>query len=746
MKSGYVNNMMKISTKTVGVLVVLALLFTISYANAEEWPLKRRIDLSSGFGDYRGNRFHAGVDLRTGGKVGAPVFSPVNGYIWRVRMSYDGYGKGVYVKGYDGRIFVFGHLSALAGRIQREVREAQHDARRYYVDLSFPQNAIPVKAGEQIGLSGQTGSGAPHLHFEVRSADNKPLNPLANGFTLSDKVHPTFETLVLQLTDDHSLTDDGTRTVSLPAHKLKRPGQYTVDSVICMDSPFGILTHCFDQMKAGGMRQSIYRLTLSIDEKPYYESVFDRLDFSYGRSAQLEFDQVCAADGNKRVRRLYHRAGNAYPGSKALNDHDGLVGEDAYLKFGRHRGLIVAEDIYGNTSQLRFQFFWSPPGGAYVLDTLLPVQESSLAFDAFFRPAEGVETAGLDSVWVESYDGTEWIRGNVAHLEDGWLKVRREDSRSWRLVAAIDGVRVANGTWPSGELRKASSEVDFDISPGGVIVSTESPATFVSLLSETFGIETPIARAEVFDDRVHAFVAPSSGLTYISDGFLLAAVGYNKAESLVVDDRLTIRTGRAGFHEPRFISAEKVELPGRTNPMPISSVYRILPEAFVTRDNFEISLTLDSATEKAGLCWWDEKEKNWVWINQDSLDSYTARAESQGGGLFAAVVDDDRPRVSKLNIREGMTVTNLKPNVRFLLEDTLSGIADDQSIDVHINDIWLIPEWDFENHQCVARLYEPLEPGPCVLTVKVTDRAGNKTELERRFTVTGKRSKKSGGN
>ena len=179
--------------------------------------------------------------------------------------------------------------------------------------------------------------------------------------------------------------------------------------------------------------------------------------------------------------------------------------------------------------------------------------------------------------------------------------------------------------------------------------------------------------------------------------------------------------------------------------MPFSSAYRISPDAFVTRGNFEISLTHEAVTEKAGLCWYNEKKNNWVWINDDSLNSFAARGPSQGGGMFAAIVDDDPPTVSKLNIRKGMTVTNLKPNVRFLLEDTLSGIGNDQSIDVRINDIWLAPEWDFENNKCVARLYKPLEPGPCVLTVKVTDKAGNKTELERRFTVTGKRSK-TGGN
>jgi len=42
----------------------------------------------------RSGRFHVGLDLRTGGRVGARVYAPVDGYIWRVKMAYLGYGKG----------------------------------------------------------------------------------------------------------------------------------------------------------------------------------------------------------------------------------------------------------------------------------------------------------------------------------------------------------------------------------------------------------------------------------------------------------------------------------------------------------------------------------------------------------------------------------------------------------------------------------------------------------------------------
>ncbi|RME31760.1 MAG: M23 family peptidase, partial [Candidatus Zixiibacteriota bacterium] len=95
------------------------------------WPLKYRIDLSNGFGEFREGRFHAGLDLRTGGRTGRRVVSPVDGYVWRVKMAYDGYGKGLYVKGDDGYVYVLAHLSRFVPAIERPVKLAQLAARRY---------------------------------------------------------------------------------------------------------------------------------------------------------------------------------------------------------------------------------------------------------------------------------------------------------------------------------------------------------------------------------------------------------------------------------------------------------------------------------------------------------------------------------------------------------------------------------------------------------------------------------------
>ena len=102
--------MINLSVKLLKLLLLCLLILTAQSTTATNWPIQKKIDLSSGFGDFRANRFHTGIDLRTGGKTGTPITAPVSGYIQRIRTSYTGYGKGLYLKGDDGFIYVFGHL------------------------------------------------------------------------------------------------------------------------------------------------------------------------------------------------------------------------------------------------------------------------------------------------------------------------------------------------------------------------------------------------------------------------------------------------------------------------------------------------------------------------------------------------------------------------------------------------------------------------------------------------------------
>ena len=75
---------------------------------------------------------------------------------------------------------VYAHLYKFTPAIAEAVREAQYNNEAFAVDISFAAGEYPVKKGDIIAYSGNSGySFGPHLHFELRSSDGEFLvNPM----------------------------------------------------------------------------------------------------------------------------------------------------------------------------------------------------------------------------------------------------------------------------------------------------------------------------------------------------------------------------------------------------------------------------------------------------------------------------------------------------------------------------------------------------------------------------------------
>lgn len=107
---------------------------------------------STSFFGQRHSRWHYGIDLDL--ETGDPVYASFDGMVRICQFDGRGYGNYVLLRHYNGFETLYGHLS------RQDVKVGQL-----------------VKAGEQIGLGGNTGrSTGSHLHFEVRYEGNA-INP-----------------------------------------------------------------------------------------------------------------------------------------------------------------------------------------------------------------------------------------------------------------------------------------------------------------------------------------------------------------------------------------------------------------------------------------------------------------------------------------------------------------------------------------------------------------------------------------
>jgi hypothetical protein len=149
-------------------------------------PLDGPLAVSGELAELRNHHFHSGIDLRTGGVTGKPVYAVADGWVRRIVVRPDGYGWALYIDHPSGFTTVYGHLESFSDEIWQFAESEAKRRGSYRLDLYPAKGSLTVVAGSVIGLSGNSGSsGGPHVHFEVRDqASEEILDPVAHGLAI----------------------------------------------------------------------------------------------------------------------------------------------------------------------------------------------------------------------------------------------------------------------------------------------------------------------------------------------------------------------------------------------------------------------------------------------------------------------------------------------------------------------------------------------------------------------------------
>lgn len=299
-------------------------------------PFDFPITFSGNFGEIRANHFHGGLDFKTGGTIGKPVRALADGYISRIRVTHgSGYVLDVaYDNGYST---INRHLSAFVGDVARRVEDLQYEKESWEVEITPEPDEYPVKAGQIIALSGNTGySFGPHLHLDmIETATDEYIDPLPFFMNkVKDKTAPRAEGIMLFPQPGKGVVEGKQTRRAFPAHPTK---PITAWGLI------GAGIRAYDYMDGVQNKYGVKTVILEVDGEEVFRSTVDR--FAY------EENRYINSWTHGQYMESFIEPGNRLRMLQASNGNRGLVeiNEERPYRF-----VYTLSDALGNTSKVRF--------------------------------------------------------------------------------------------------------------------------------------------------------------------------------------------------------------------------------------------------------------------------------------------------------------------------------------------------------------------------------------------------------
>ncbi len=305
--------------------------------------------LAGTMGELRQSHFHAGLDIKTGGVEGLPVYASADGYISRINVSSFGYGNALYIKHPNGNTSVYAHLQKFANDIHHYVKSEQYSKESFDVELNPDPQQFQIKKGQIIALSGNSGSsGGPHLHFEIRDEFQKPLNPLKYKFAeIKDNIPPTAVSIAIKTMDVNARVNN---QFGYFIFNLSREGnKYTIKEPVHVQGKVGIEILAYDQMNDSNNQNGVPCIDLYLNDKKIFTQNIETFAFYEGRNILVHSNYQEMVRTGKRYNKLYVDHGNELSFYQSINRGIINITDNA-----DHKVKINLFDPFNNISNVQF--------------------------------------------------------------------------------------------------------------------------------------------------------------------------------------------------------------------------------------------------------------------------------------------------------------------------------------------------------------------------------------------------------
>ena len=635
------------------------------------WPTDASKTLTTVFGDVRPRRYHAGLDVRTYGLSGHDLYAIEDGYIERIRVSSSGYGKAIYLRLIDNRIAVYAHLSEFTPDLNNLVKELQSKANSYSINQILEPNKFKVKKGDVIGYTGDTGSiSGPHLHFEIRDENNKPLNPLLTNYSIKDTRYPEAKMLAIIPLEEKSRVNEDIKPITVPIKKINNKN-YKIENPLNISGPFGLAVQIIDRIDNQPFRFGLFGLEMYINGKKYYSIKYEHFDFDEGELVYTERDYALIRNGEGKFYRLFKDDSR-----KKLSFHEDEVEDIQNLPNGKHDLKIIANDYNKNEITIR---------GELNLNKIR-IENSIATFSTY----ENTKNNNCEKCKIHQFEHGTFVSvpkigfnsfPTISILTDkkseNEIQIHKsEDEENYNFVFNPSEVGITHG------FRFYSKNHNLDYNLIG------KPA----IPGKPFHVN--------FDNEI--FVS-GSGDTFYDTSF----VWIKKIDSI-----------------PSMKDGELIGGPWEIGP-------EFIP--YKSQIDIEVKYSLNNLDLKNKISVYYLNKKNQAWYFMPTTfdkEKSVFQTSALSGEVFALIMESNPPQINNFSPRFGKELNPDKKNkLSFKIKDDLSGIDGENDVEVYINDNRVIHEYNSYRREVIYNLNEELKSGKNSVEIIVNDRAGNSKNI-----------------
>jgi len=738
-------------TRKTPVIVIFILCLCIQNYPSEKkfrWPLNINNGYSSSFQEYRPGHFHGGIDIRTLQRTGYPVHAVMSGHIFKIRNVKRGSGRGIYIQHRNGLKSIYFHLEKFAPPVEAILKRLQRSTKKKYTGNYTLQKPIYVKQGDLIGYSGETGSGYPHLHLEVRDEENARVNPFPMiQFPERDSNYPVIRKLVLRPVGKGTVNGKYGESVV----QIRRTGdyRYAAEEIIYAAGPFEMVIHSWD-VSDTGKRVAPSKIELFQNGEQRFGIGFTR--FTYNDNNQLGFVyDMHYSSSSSYFFNLFSQTGfDMCRDSVSVREFFGL------LKPGDNEIKLRISDNFNNTSTAGISVHrmeeplikTSPPqnrkSGMFIRITEFAPGPSTLLIatlhnnkgDEVFRKELPVrETMTFSKIPIPDQHKDEYFRLEFElYVNDKKIKSLTNSYNNYDLGEITDipidtfinrdtvSIRI-------NDQRIGANNIVMELKQGRerrtVFPETDAEGLFFRFKPLNSDPGASLNFSVYNNMKLCAQVMKTIHLVRVRDG----------DKQRIQLDELELSIGKTSVREDKALLIDTVEY-GSEYPV-LSSQFRIYPYTFPFLDRVTVKISRPVIRPKqAGIFRYSLKSGKWYYTGTSiKKEKGTFTTRTLNGGIFCLMRDVFKPEIRYK--RPGYLNKNNIHRFSIMITDKGKGV-DDETIKTVLNGVSVNSEYDPDWKKLkINGMGTRVKKGWNTLKVSLKDRGGNPAERSIRFRVGG---------